>query len=127
MFSRHLIETATLGPSCLELTVRLNWYRALPLSCVERLELSLDGNPLDPARTRVDVAGLQLRPAELTDHDDTWWRVPDSGRLTVELDAPPEDGEHLVELLIGTRIPYLVDPAGNAVVIVDRTRAAVHR
>ena len=37
MFSRHLVESAAVRGGRLELSVRLNWYRSLPLSCLERL------------------------------------------------------------------------------------------
>ena len=49
------------------------------------------------------------------------------GGLTVrvELDAPLTGGPHTVGLVLGTRIPYLVSPSGDAAVIVDRARAEV--
>ena len=111
MFSRHLVESAALDGRRLELSVRLNWYRSLPLSCVERLEVRLDGEPVD--------VSLEL--------DGDWWRVRDSARVAGELAGDPGDGPHAVELLLGTRIPYLVGPDGRAVVIVDRARAEVSR
>jgi hypothetical protein len=121
VFARHLVEAATLEGAALELAVRLNWYRSLPLSCVERLEVSLDGIPVAADRTTLDVDG------GADSADGPWWPVLAAGRVRVALDAPPAEGEHRVDLLIGTRIPYLVDPAGNAVVIVDRAQAVVSR
>jgi hypothetical protein len=121
VFGRHLIEAATLDGATLRLSVRLNWYRSLPLSCVERLEVSLDGIPVPAERTTLEVNGAQGSA------DGPWWPVLTSGRVRVTLDAPPEDGEHRVQLVMGTRIPYLVDPAGHAVVIVDRALATVSR
>lgn len=119
LFARHLIESATLAGSALELSVRLNWYRSLPLSCVERLEISLDGAPLPAQRTALEVDAAAGSAGE------PWWPVLASGRVRVALDADPAEGEHAVELVMGTRIPYLVDPAGQAVVIVDRAQAVV--
>jgi hypothetical protein len=109
VFARHLVESATLTDDALELSLRLNWYRSLPLSCVERLEVRLDGVPVDVT----------------LDLDGDWWHVRDSARLSAELAEEPGGGQHAVELTIGTRIPYLVGPDGHAVVIVDRARAEV--
>jgi hypothetical protein len=125
MFSRHLVETTQLDGRTLRLDLRLNWYRALPLSCVEQLAVTLDGAALDLSEATLAVAGRTHRAAELAERDDAWWHVADSGRLEVALDEPPDDGPHQVAVVIGTRIPYLVDPAGNAVVIVDRAGATV--
>ena len=121
LFARHLIESATRAGAALELSIRLNWYRSLPLSCVERLEVSLDGVrvPAGPSALEVDgAAGPAGEP---------WWPVLASGRVRVALDVVPAEGEHGVELLMGTRIPYLIGPAGDAVVIVDRAQAVVSR
>jgi hypothetical protein len=121
VFARHLVEAARLDGATLELSVRLNWYRSLPLSCVERLEVALDGIPVPAGRTTLEVDG------GVDSADGPWWPVVATGRVRVALDGLPGDGEHRVDLLIGTRIPYLVDPAGNAVVIVDRAQAVVPR
>jgi hypothetical protein len=88
---------------------------------VERLEVTLDGTPVPADRTTFEVAGVE-GPA-----DEPWWPVLASGHVRVTLGAAPDDGEHDVHLVMGTRIPYLVDPAGHAVVIVDRALATVSR
>ena len=123
MFARHLIDSVAQGQRSLDLRVRLNWYRSLPLDCLEQLEVSLDGARLDPARTTVEVAGNPW-PA---DGDDRWWPVRDAARVHVELTDVPSAGTHRVEVVIGTRIPYLVSPDGHAAVIVDRAAAEVTR
>lgn len=108
----------------LELSVRLNWYRSLPLSCVERLEVALDGVPLEAS---LELDGGRWPVTELGAQDERWWHVRDAARVTAELDGRLDDGQHVVELLIGSRIPYLVGPDDHAVVIVDRARAEVSR
>jgi hypothetical protein len=125
VFSRHLIESAWWTGHGLRLGVRLNWYRALPVSCVERLELTLDGAQLDPGRIAVEIGGLRCSVAELADQDDAWWHVADTCGISVDLGSAARPDDATVELLLGTRIPYLVSPAGDAVVIVDRATAAV--
>src|SRR3954447_8000561 len=125
MFSRHLVESATLTDDALELSVRLNWYRSLPLSCVEVLEVRLDGEPLAPATVELD--GVRRPVAARAPGDDRWWPVLDSARVRVPLDRAPRAGRHEVELILGSRIPYLVAPDGSAAVIADRARAEVVR
>ena len=125
MFARHLVESAALTDEALELSVRLNWYRSLPLSCVERLEISLDGEPLDHATLELD--GVPRPVADLATADDRWWHVLDPARVRVPLAQAPGPGRHEVELVLGSRIPYLVAPDGSAAVIADRARAEVVR
>jgi hypothetical protein len=127
VFARHLVESARLEDDVLSLDIRLNWYRSVPLSCVERLEIDLDGVRLDPARATLELDGVRSAVGELTGMDERWWSVLDSATVRVELDTPPVPGPHTVDLVIGTRIPYLVSPSGDAAVIVDRTRAEVPR
>ena len=125
MFARHLVESATLTDDALELSVRLNWYRSLPLSCVEQLEVRLDGEPLEPATVELD--GIRSPIADLATADDRWWHVLDAARVRVPLRRAPEPGRHEVEVALGSRIPYLVAPDGSAAVIADRARAEVVR
>jgi hypothetical protein len=125
VFSRHLIESAAWTTTGLRLAVRLNWYRALPLSCLERLEIGLDGEWLDPGRVRFELGGRAWSVAELADVDDVWWHIPDTGHVSVAVESTPRPGPSTVELLLGTRIPYLVGPGGDAVVIVDTATSAV--
>jgi hypothetical protein len=127
VFARHLLESARFEDDVLRLAVRLNWYRSVPLSCVERLEIDLDGVLLDADRTTLELDGTRVRMSELPMRDEHWWSVLDSATVRVELDAPPPSGPHTVGLALGTRIPYLVSPSGDAAVIVDRARAEVTR
>jgi hypothetical protein len=125
VFARHLVESATLTDDALELSVRLNWYRSLPLSCVEQLDIRLDGEALEHAS--LELAGVRCSVADLASADDRWWHVLDSARVRVPLERPPGAGRHEVELVLGSRIPYLVAPDGSAAVIADRARAEVVR
>lgn len=123
MFARSLLESVELGERSLELRVRLNWYRSLPLACVEQLEVRLDGVLVDPAATTVEVAGAPWPAAD----DGRWWPVLDAAQVHVDLVDVPAVGPHQVDVLLGTRIPYLVTPDGHAAVIVDRACAEVTR
>ena len=127
MFARHLLESARLEDGALVLAVRLNWYRSVPLSCVERLEVEFDGDALPIERTTLELGDVRSAIGDLAGRDDVWWQVLDTATVRVELDALPPGGPHMVGLVLGTRIPYLVSPSGEAAVIVDRARAEVTR
>nr|WP_281371790.1 DUF6379 domain-containing protein [Petropleomorpha daqingensis] len=107
------------------MSVRLNWYRSLPLSCVEQLGVRLDGEALAPATLEVD--GVRYGVADLAAADDRWWHVLDSALVRVPLERTPGAGRHEVEFVLGSRIPYLVAPDGSAAVIADSARAEVAR
>ena len=52
---RELIKVVEDGslqatPSGYQMKLRLKWYRSLPLSCVDRLKLSMDGKPVDAGK-----------------------------------------------------------------------------
>ncbi len=125
MFARRLIESVRLAGAELELAVRLNWYRSLPLSCVESMDVALDDEPVDPSRMNVELGGVRTAVADLPELDDRWWPVLDSAVVRGELDGAPGAGDHTVRLVLASRIPYLVGPDGGAAVIVDRATAVV--
>jgi len=127
VFARHLLGSARLEDDALLLDIRLNWYRSVPLSCVEQLQISLDGVPLDPRHTTLELGDVRLPVGELRTQDERWWSVVDTATVRAGLDVPPLRGRHTVGLVIGTRIPYLVSPSGEAAVIVDRAHAEVSR
>jgi Domain of unknown function (DUF6379) len=123
MFADDLLPAAMRGdPARLEL--RLNWYRSLPLSCVEGIELAIDGEPVTDLRLR--LRDFEAPVEALGDAVDVWWRVLDSAELFAGLDVPA--GDHDVELAVSLRIPYYGPlPNGDFVTITDRARRTVTR
>jgi hypothetical protein len=106
----------------LALDVRLNWYRSLPLSCVEAVDLTIDGCPVPSLRLRLN--GFEAPVEALGEAVDVWWRVLDSAELVADVDVPA--GDHDVELAVSLRIPYYGPlPDGGFVTITDRARGTV--
>lgn len=104
--------------------VRLNWYRSLPLSCIEKVELALDGRPVGPSALRLEVNGRRYQLEELEDQVETFWFVQDSARLLVEQPGVVKEGEtHTVEVEIALRFPYI--PIGPDKFLVNTTRCTV--
>jgi len=109
------------------LDIRLNWYRSLPLSCVEAISLVIDRSAVAPERLKLRLNGFEAPVERLADASDVWWRVLDSAALIAE----GEDlaaGPHDVELSLTLRIPYYGPlPDGRFVTITDRAHGTVVR
>jgi hypothetical protein len=97
------------GADTVEFKIRLPWYRSLPLSCVERVEVLIDGAPIPRDATSLTLYG-ETHPLDetLLMHDVSWF-VLDTANVQLEMSAPPSPGEHVVDVSIGLRIPYTMD------------------
>jgi hypothetical protein len=96
----------------LALALRLPWYRSLPISCLEGVEVTVDGAPA--AVTSVRVPGFSGTVADAA-RSDADWDLRDA--LDVSLDAAGRPGEpRSVEVRVAVRIPYLQVAPGVALV-----------
>ena len=96
----------------LALAVHLPWYRSLPLSCLEAVEVAVDGAPA-PIRS-VQVPGFLGTVDEAADSD-VAWDLRDV--LEVSLDTAGRPGEpRALEVTVAVRIPYLQTAPGVALV-----------
>jgi hypothetical protein len=95
----------------LALAVHLPWYRSLPLSCLESVEVTVDGAPA--AVRAVQVPGFAGTVAEAADSD-VPWDLRDA--LDVSLDVEASSGAHALEVTVAVRIPYLQVAPGVALV-----------
>jgi hypothetical protein len=96
----------------LVLAVHLPWYRSLPLSCLESIEVALAGVPV-PVESVVAEA-------------DATWDIRDP--LTVTLDAAATPGDVVaLEVGVAVRIPYIQQAPGVPLVqrALIRTEATV--
>ncbi len=91
-----------------EIQLRIKWYRALPLSCIENFRLALDGQPVDPSAMRFGINGHQFRIDELRDLVEEFWFVLDSAILSVNQPGAVKHGEsHQIDCEFGLRFPYI--------------------
>jgi hypothetical protein len=111
----------------LVLAVRLPWYRSLPISCLESVEVSVDG-----AAVTVGSVGVPGYAGNVEDagRSDAWWDLRDP--LDVTLDAPinvtARPGDVLpLTVDVAVRIPYIEQAPGVPLVqrAVVRTEATV--
>jgi hypothetical protein len=99
----------------LALAVHLPWYRSLPISCLESVDVRVDGSPA--AVQSVGVPGFAGRVDEAGMSDAAWdLRDP----LDVSLEAAGQPGDtHQLEVAVAVRIPYIQQAPG--VPLVQRT------
>jgi Domain of unknown function (DUF6379) len=106
----------------LALALHLPWYRSLPISCLESVDVTVDGTPAPV--TAVRVPGFSGTVAEAADSDADW-DLRDA--LDVSLDRESRPGTHALEVRLAVRIPYLQQAPGVALVqrAVARTEGTV--
>lgn len=107
-------------PDGYEVDIHLAWYRSLPLSCVENIELTIDGQTTtrDDIRIIRDDRMLTLEDVAAL-HEEEWF-VQDP--LTVKVKSPGAVGKGAqaeVRVSVATRIPYII--IGPNVALVKRT------
>ena len=95
----------------LALDLHLPWYRSLPISCLESVEVVVDGAPATV--TAVGVPGFTGTVAEAA-ASDADWDLRDA--LSVSLDREGRPGAHALEVTLAVRIPYLQIAPGVALV-----------
>ena len=91
----------------LDIAVYSHWYRALPLPSLVRADLTIDGEPIDPASLSVTVNGHTYGWADLSERGDEYWFTTDPVVLHVPV-ATAAGRKHRVQLLLGLSIPYIL-------------------
>lgn len=90
--------------------VYYNRYRNVPLSCIEKLELAVDGKPIDPLYIHFCVNGKKFRPGELMDMYNEYWAMQEAAAIEVDQMGGLSGGEHEIKLYILGRVPYISVP-----------------
>ena len=129
--SAHMLDDRSLraGDDGFELDVYLNWYRALPLSSVKTVEVTIDGERI--AREDITFV-LDEREYELDDLPNHWaeyWFVLDPGTLRVRRGPKVQAGQQAdVTVRLGNRIPYiLIGPDQPLEYVSERSQTLVAR
>ena len=104
-----------------QLQVRLDWYRSLPLSCVEQVRLSLDGEQVDAQAITFGINGGEYRLDELAALTDQVWFVLDSATIRVEQPGQVTSGKsYTIEAEMALRAPYIAIGPGRFLTITSR-------
>ncbi|WP_167202288.1 DUF6379 domain-containing protein [Actinomyces respiraculi] len=105
-FDAHVLRSLRNEATGYVLEVGLNYYRGTPISAVERLELSVDGERIDDDRLLVEINGKYLRLYEVPLAHTEYWGVKTPIHLHV-LGAPLAAGPYDVDVVCEARVVYM--------------------
>jgi hypothetical protein len=97
------------NPGGFQFDVRLPWYRALPVACLEGLDVTIDGTSIPREELRIEINGRTRALADLPPLHDEQWYVADAAPVTAPLPDGLGDGEHELDVTIAVRIPYIIE------------------
>jgi hypothetical protein len=107
-----------------EVRLRFKWYRSLQLSCLENLQLSLDGQLVDAGAIGFGINGHTYRLDELSDKVEEFWFILDSAILSVERPGAVKPGEaHQIDVAFGMRAPYIGIGPGRFLTVLNKQSA----
>ncbi len=91
-----------------EFQVHLLWYRSLPLSCVEKVNVKLNGEEIDPGTIRFGVNDHLYQLDTLEEKTDETWFVQDPAHLVIKKPQALTKGQpYTIEAEVVVRIPYI--------------------
>ena len=99
--------------------LRIPWYRSLPLSCVEGVEVAVDGESIDDDDLRVVFNDRTYAVGELPPLYEAWWQVTDAARVSIARSGGLGPGPHELDVTLSVRIPYIIE-AGRRLVMRER-------
>lgn len=114
MFPSRLINDKSLLTSGdgFSFELRMPWYRALPVSSLAEIEITVDGVTVDLEDVSVTVGGRTDPFEDLAPRYEDWWYVLDPARVEVHYAGGLTEGEHRLSVTLGLRIPYIIVPTG---------------
>ena len=89
--------------------ITINYYRGLPLCCVDQITLEIDGEKVDPKQMYVQHRGREYAYEEILQDDfptDFYWLFGEYLRVVVKNGKGIEQGIHHCKLTLGTRRSY---------------------
>ncbi|OGO26001.1 MAG: hypothetical protein A2136_08710 [Chloroflexi bacterium RBG_16_54_11] len=106
--------------------LRLLWYRSLPVSCIEYIQLRLDDQAVDPGVLRFGVNGRQYQLDELVDLVEEFWFIQDAAILSINQPGRLTAGStHKIELDLALRFPYIPIGPGKFLTRINKYSAAL--
>lgn len=87
--------------------VRLPWYRSLPLSVVDVVDVAIDGVSIAPDAMLFELEGETLALDQLRQLTGKYWYVLDSAVLRVNHVPLAKGSEHEISVAICVRPPYI--------------------
>jgi Domain of unknown function (DUF6379) len=121
VLTEQVIADGSLRPDADGFTfdLRMPWYRALPLSSLEGLDITIDGEPVPSEELRLSYGGTTYALSDLPPLYDEWWYVADPAEVRAPKSGGLPEGEHELDVTIALRIPYIVE-SGHPLVMRER-------
>lgn len=89
------------------LQIRLPWYRSLPFSCIEELEVNVDGIRSKANDVYLYICGQLHSMNEVSKLHDVFWFVLDTVDVCFCMPQSLGAGAHDVSIRLTMRIPYV--------------------
>ena len=93
-------------PVGFQLGINLNYYRGLHVSCIEKLEVKVDGEKIPEHLICFCINGKKFTLSQLKDLYAEFWGIKNTARLEI-YNSGLSAGEHDVELTLELRSPYM--------------------
>lgn len=101
-----VLESSGADEVIARLPIRLPWYRSLPMSCIEALDIAIDDEPVSPDRMSFEIGGTRHSLADTAKLHDAQWFVLDAAQALIQAPAALSPGDHRVSIAMTLRIPY---------------------
>jgi hypothetical protein len=114
MLPERIIERDSLAlrPGTARVSLRMPWYRALPLSSVADIHWTIDGLEVDRDSITWTTDGVTRALHELPPLSDEWWYVLDSAVVEGAVPELEPRDEHTVAVALKLFIPYITTDFG---------------
>ena len=87
-----------------------NRYRNVPLSCIEKFEVYVDGEQMDPLLVHLCINGKKFLPSDLPDMYNEYWAMQVPATVEVDKMGGLAAGEHEIRVYMLARAPYISVP-----------------
>lgn len=122
----HPLEAITIdGAPGVLVSVRLTSYRSLPLSCLEKISLWINGDAINSAEIELILGGHAYALDELPAMSHLWWFILDVAHLRVRLSHPLSQGDAQLRGELVTVEPYVSNGRFHFVNTAERTLSVV--
>lgn len=105
--ARNIWERGKKVGYCINL--KINYYRGLPLSCIDEITLTVDGEKIDPEDMYIQHNGREYHYPDILKDDmatDVYWVFGELLRVVIRKKGGIKQGVHHVQLVLGTRRSY---------------------
>lgn len=98
------------------INLKINYYRGLPLCCVDEIALVVDGQPVDPKIITLQHNGREYAYEDILKDDfptDFYWLFGEKLRVVVHQQGGIDQGRHTVAVTLKTRRSYTPTMTGH--------------